>query len=283
MAQYWHCSSLRWRRQHRRAVRAQSHNMAHSHLYKLPGELLGQIYQYLPLESAAALTLGCAWFYHSVFAAGVQLRLRNAQIARFEVRCMLEGDGTIRGYGCRGCQKRHPTAAFSRNELKSPATDRYCRMTKKCFWVCCGNYLSFADVKRTAEKAKARGAAPLCPSKPWGPGSQMLVHSTREREVISEVLFNYFVHTKRDQITEDKFVALCTRLNRPFCPHMRMGDPEITRMLPPRGRDYHKCKHCKTVVTLMILPDGEWAGFSIIRPIGRLLSPLDPRWLAQIE
>jgi hypothetical protein len=142
-------SSLRSRRrQRRRCAEAQLSNAAQSHLYNLANELLNIVYQNLPLEASIALTLTSSRFYHSAIFASIRPDPKSPPETHFKALCMLEYDGSLTGYCCRGCLSKHSFAAFSCQELDKPATERYCLWTISCLRIGSRREFSFADMQK---------------------------------------------------------------------------------------------------------------------------------------
>lgn len=276
--------SPRRRRNSHQCVESQSHNAVHSNLYKLPPELLDVIHRYLTTDASIALSLTCARFYHSSVLAGVRQDLVSTKTAHFSALCLLERDGVILGYCCRGCLRRHSSGAFSQDELEKRPSERYCLMTKKCVNLGTRTEFSFCDIERIIRQSKKMEPLPI-----------------RLPEILTKLFSSPVVFTKTTMriipvraATKNRFVTLCTRLNFPLCPHMRLGDKKVTELywsglfstwISSRRHDRsHNCKSCKTQITLTRSSStdygDEWFMFRINRIIGRLLSPLEPTWLA---
>lgn len=110
-------SSRSTRRRH--SACARSHNAAYSRLYSLSEDLLHIIKKDLSFEASVAMTLSCARFYHSAVFADIRRGKSLGEIF-FTVPCLLEYDGHLNGYCCRGCSNKHSSASFSCEELKKP-------------------------------------------------------------------------------------------------------------------------------------------------------------------
>ncbi|PGH28810.1 hypothetical protein GX50_08454 [[Emmonsia] crescens] len=261
----------------RRSAEAAANNTNHSRLYRIAPELLATINDHLPLASGLALRLTCSKFYWSSVFNHSQRCADRAD--RFEALCMLECDGTVKGYCCRGCLKRHRYTAFSNEELAKKAHTRYCLATMKCFRVGVLRELSFADVK-----------AHLYEQGKCGPKYKFLGGCNDQATLVSREVFIYSYHRRRriytsidicrtSQLYSGNFVNLCKSLNIPLCPHMTMGDEEVAELLfQKKIYPYHRCKRCKTKVELHL--SGPMTYFRVSRNLGMLSSPKDPTWLA---
>lgn len=224
------------------------------------------------------MTLTCARFYHSAIFASIRPDPKSPGETHFEALCMLEYDGNIKGYCCRGCLSKHSSAAFSFEELKKQATERYCLRTKLCLRVGRFQEFSFADMQKSL-----------------GVSKEKKVQRVRLLDGLAKLYFcpvitiedTFYLYPWLQSVFEWEFVALCCKLNFPFCPHMRMGDLKILQLYPASRRSSDakplSCKHCETKVTFTrgVAGDSRWAVFQTRRSIGRLFSPLDPTWLAQ--
>lgn len=243
------------------------------------------IYQHLTFEASIALALTCARFYYSSVFEGFRAGLKSTESAKFAALCMLENDRVMHRYCCHGCLKTHSSAAFSQDELKKGPTERYCLVTKKCLRLN-GVDLSFADImemkRENGMHGEKRRPIRLFNDSAKAFFSPMKTETTlRVFPIIAAVM-------------GDEFVALCTGLNIPLCPHMRMGDKEVTDLLGfkvvtmaielRKPDESHKCKRCKTEVAITRAWDPEtgvdWCELIIYRTLGRLFSPLEPTWLA---
>ncbi|PGH16786.1 hypothetical protein AJ80_05101 [Polytolypa hystricis UAMH7299] len=86
----------------RRAREAHHHNsrLENNLLLGLPAEMLLMVYQHLPSFDSISLTLTCSTLYYSSISSDVHRRLKSSNTARFEMFCLLEEDGLVRGYCC---------------------------------------------------------------------------------------------------------------------------------------------------------------------------------------
>ena len=198
-------------RRRRDSAEARLHNEIHSHLYKLPAELLGLLYQHLSLDTSIALLFTCAKFYQSIISSNIRQQLKTNQAAHFTGLCTLEDDSVIKGYRCQGCSKRHlTTASFSQEELEKRATERYCLWTRPCLSLGTLPEMSFADVKRRAAQEKQRSSGSFSRS--------MILPFVSPME---QQWFLVRIYPTRETISKDQFIALCMKLNMFLCPHTR--------------------------------------------------------------
>lgn len=283
----WHSLRRKHRCDSHQHIESKCHNATHSHLYKLPAELLDMVYQHLTFEASIALALTCARFYHSPIFTSIRQDLRSTKLAKFAALCMFENDRAIKGYCCQGCLTRHSSAAFSQDELEKLPAERYCLVTKKCLRLN-SIELSFADIKNTeTEREKGKKEKKSRPIRLFNDFAKPF--SSPKKTITTLRMFPI-----EAGLTKERFAALSTRLNTPLCPHMRLGDKEVTELyriklfisLPPPRRPggSHKCKRCQTRVALTRTLDPEtgidWCVLKIHRALGRLFSPLEPTWLA---
>ncbi|WEW56775.1 hypothetical protein PRK78_002227 [Emydomyces testavorans] len=247
------------------------------------------IYQHLPFQSSAATALTCARFYH-LFIAGLRQTLQSNKTEKFEILCLLEIDGRIKGYHCRGCLKRHRfTASFSLQELEKRPTERYCLRTQRSLRVSRTLDLSFSEVIEILEEPHQTRNP-----KSWTSVNRYaaIIFSDLNPGIPNAIETAYPMYRADFPASKDWFVALCNRFNIPICPHLRMSDEKITGQfstdiafrLWPRRHSYPECSQCKAKFVLRAREYGvghRYVEVAIIRPIGMLVSPLEPEWLAQ--
>ncbi|KAM5437841.1 hypothetical protein MferCBS31731_005346 [Microsporum ferrugineum] len=274
---------------------AELHNIEHSHFHNLPAELLWIIHEFLKPEDSFALSLTCARFYYSGILEGVQRDLRSTKLGHFITLCMFEGVGELKEFCCRGCLTTHPASDFSMDELEKRHAERYCLRTKKVFKFTDREY-SFADIKRIRDGTQSESS-----NTPTPQGNAFTkLFSSPEMTIVSKVqLFPY-----NKPVSKAQFEDLCKKLNYAVCNHMMLGDKCITDMFFPEcflketgssleelqksrpDKQFHKCKECNTTVaiTVGLCPRAccyENCSAIVMRRVGRLLSPLEPEWIAQ--
>lgn len=268
---------------------AESHNTQYSHLYILPAELLGIIHQHLTPEDSFALSLTCARFYYSSILADVQHDLKSTKMGHFITMCMLEGVGQLKGYCCRGCLTTHPSSDFSKDELQKRHAERYCLRTKKVLKIRQREY-SFNDIQsiRKEQKLESRDV-------PEKKNIFLKLFSSPKVSIVTAV--RLFPSGKK--VSAEQFAELCLKLNYPVCSHMTTADKRIADLYVPgffkdiwgtleefkeyikRNEQGVKCNVCNTIVTMTVsYRHGLACAIIIIRPIGRLVSPLEPAWMA---
>ncbi|KAF3898355.1 F-box domain-containing protein [Trichophyton interdigitale] len=274
---------------------AECHNIQNSSLYRLPAELLGIIHEYLTPNDSFALSLTCARFYFSTILAGVQRDLKSTKMGQFIVKCMLEGVGEIKEYCCRGCLTTHPFSHFSKDELEKRHAERYCLRTKKILALgAFGSHpKSFNKIQAIRKERELEENLDI-PQK----NSFWEFFSSPKVSIVTGIR----LFPERQKVSVEQFAELCQKLNYPVCPHMTTADKRIVHLYVP---DYHyagesgipnpflehyvrngrgvKCRVCNTIVTLDTSnPNGKPMACAIIfiRPVGRLISPLEPAWLA---
>ncbi|KAK2880180.1 hypothetical protein FQN49_000499 [Arthroderma sp. PD_2] len=270
-----------------------SHNARHSHLYKLPAELLGMIHERLTPEDSFALALTCTRFYYSSILADVQRDLKATKIGHFVTLCMFEDVGDIDEYCCRGCLSTHPSSAFSQDELEKRHTERYCLKTKDSL-ISNNEWVSFSKIQGEVNRLKE--------PKTLLPRTSMLTRLFSSP--MTTMLTGYKLFPLREPMSKSHFEEVCKKINLPLCQHMRLGDKGFTDMFVPElytgerrskqewatlvENDYqsYKCKHCKAIAVITQIFNTSrvgirnWCAVIIQRPLGRLLSPLEPAWLA---
>ncbi|KDB32500.1 hypothetical protein H112_05328 [Trichophyton rubrum D6] len=274
---------------------AECHNIQNSPLYRLPAELLGIIHDYLTPNDSFALSLSCARFYFSTILAGVQRDLKSTEMGQFIVKCMLEGVGEIKEYCCRGCLTTHPSSHFSKDELEKRHVERYCLKTKKVLALgAFGSYpKSFNEIQAMRRNRELEEGFNI-PQK----SSFWEFFSSPNVSIVTGIR----LFPEGQRVSVERFAELCQKLNYPACPHMTTADKRIVHLYVPgfhragesgtadsfgghfeRNNRGVKCKVCNTIVTLDTSnPRGRPMACAIIfiRPVGRLISPLEPAWLA---
>ncbi|EFR05012.1 hypothetical protein MGYG_08015 [Nannizzia gypsea CBS 118893] len=269
---------------------AESHNAQHSHLFRLPAELLGIIHEYLTSEDSFALSLTCGRFYYSTIFVGVQRQLKSTKMGQFITLCMFEGLGELKEYCCRGCLTTHPSSHFSIDELEKRHVERRCLRTKKVVNAWPHEY-SFNDIRRMSGHDKLGFILDI-------PLINLIISlfSSPKMSLIS----GYHLFSVYKDVSKEDFAELCRKLNIPLCNHMTSADERIADLYVPeyirnrypaenrkkyfeRNKHGVKCNVCNTlVVTAISEPSGlnDHCVLIAIRPIGRLFSPLDPEWMA---
>ncbi|EGC48455.1 predicted protein [Histoplasma capsulatum var. duboisii H88] len=263
-----------------RCAEVAAHNAEHSRLYSLPLELLATINDYLPLASGLALKLTCSKFYQSSVFNRTQRCADRTD--RFKVLCLLECDGSLEGYCCKGCLTMHHYTAFSNEELAKKPHTRYCLRTMKCFRVGLFRELSFAELQeayREQVESYRTNRQNLRVNDCNENGTLISQDGTiyfisRERRLY----IAFFIGYSSQLSSAYHFTNFCRSLNIPFCPHMTMGDEKVTNLIFKHSDHFHSCKKCKTKVCF----DTEdlMAYFFVIRKFGRLSSPKNSKWLA---
>ncbi|DAA79095.1 TPA_exp: Uncharacterized protein A8136_2880 [Trichophyton benhamiae CBS 112371] len=245
---------------------AERHNFQYSPLYRLPAELLGIIHEYLPPNNSFALSLTCARFYFSTILAGAQRELKSTKMGQFIVMCMLEGVGQIKEYCCRGCLTTHPSSHFSKDELEKRHAERYCLRTKKvmAFGAFGSDPKSFNEVLEMRRTQELEENIDILQQ-----GSFWNLFSSPKTSVVTGI--RLFPRGKK--VSVERFAELCQKLNYPVCPHMTTADKRIVDLYVP---DFF-CAGKSNIPD----PFGhhfELNGLGV--KFGRLISPLDPAWLA---
>lgn len=235
--------------------------------------------------------------------------------ARFYVLRMLEYDGLLARcrpakYSCWGCKTAHEKKAFSLDELrkepdlkfdsthyKSSPAFRYCSPAKRLIWFGMCGEMTFAELKylstipyTAADKRHPclnggtlpeRVLASLIPKpipseqSPWviplPDISCFPLSSTFNRR---EMSINYTICLGRAD--EIPFFTMCEYFDLPLCPHVRLGDRQVTSLYGT-----NKIGTCGKCPTEFIIRIQQYVCISVTRYVGSLLSPTDPIWLSQ--
>lgn len=264
---------------------SEADTLTRRNLLELPVEVIYTILDESTLSNALALTLTCTYLYYSHLGAKYrnQAAKPSNEKEEFEVRCILEEAGFIKGYHCQGCLQRHPLHSFTYEEAAKQARERYCLRTKICFRLVPRGYkLSFNELVEVKKQTSRLNI--------YGSGADLLPHMQDGIACGLLIIKAKYARTKSD------FVVHCRGYNVPVCPHMRLADDRIMRLWPPKTyplkpnplqmpKVYAQCDFCKTELRLTKSKwqKGKdlWITLGICRFVGDLSSPRDPLWFSQ--
>lgn len=262
----------------------------YSHLQKLPTEIIENIHEYLQYPESVALKLTCCRFYRGDFGAARRRRLRLSRRVLFEISCLLEKDGIVKGYHCRGCHKKHSSTAFSLGELQGSPSNRYCLRTKKCLRITPSHLWSFNELVEM-QGITAGGNCLDC--RPFPP-SYATIAFHQDNPIKSSFLdVSYPICLLKKGANAVDCLKNSRTHDIPVCPHFRVSTEMLVDLVTkvkhgggdakPQPREV-KCSQCKTQVNIGKLPleDGsECISMFVRRDIGLLISPLERDWIAQ--
>lgn len=280
------------RRSHRRpSSKAEAPTPVHNYLQNLPAELINNIYDVLPIQGSLLLTLTCSRFYHGNFGAEGRKAIQASREARFEISCLLEVDGLVKGYHCYGCFKKHSKTAFSLQELRTAPLERYCLKSKKCLRISQDQLWSFNDVVELRDMPTVSGG-----QQGWPNQFACIAFVIGNPLNSNWLIASYPICESYEGKDFDECLRESCIYKIPACPHLCISTELLAGQIPqvdgsgtnfdpnvelPTVMKCDRCKTCMAVGKRRLFDGREYFCLFVRRDIGQLISPLEPDWIAQ--
>ncbi|KAJ0416410.1 hypothetical protein BJY00DRAFT_291731 [Aspergillus carlsbadensis] len=288
-----------------------------SPLLQLPAELLFLIFDFLPPVAKHILALSCQRLRFTFAASCSELYPGG----RHAVRTGLARDGfPFRSYAyCNGCRSAHMLKFFSAQQLEQPPTSRLCSASCTQIWVEPGKYYSFEDFQGAGRRNIPLAIPDMLPmpgcstimklfpqSPAWMHDSGPGLNSGEQFAICAS--YDVLILPGSKVATEEEMTTVLQGFDIPTCPHTRLGDAVVLKSYVPsrhcvsgsttelavwmgtlESEGAHTCCRfpgCKTVFRWSCSPSPRREGWKTLsihfkRYLGTLLSPANPRWMAQ--
>jgi hypothetical protein len=294
---------------------AESNNTASS-LHKLPTELILNIVQSLSPGDELSLGFTCRRFYYTFGFARCRSK-PTSQLERFDFLCRLERDRNLARewrlfskFLCCGCHCSHRSFQFAPSQLKIDPRNRRCLSTDPLLWVDPGVVWSYASIKQMADdESKAfwllsnDNTGPILLTRPT---PRLIRRSKFNKSVLIVDVFS-ISHSRAPTncfVSKEEAEASLLGFDIPICPHIHLRHPSILQHYDPptlspdssdqknafyKSKEIHcAAKNCRTsyhfssIIVREGIGRGKVLNCSVKRDLGKLKSPRDSAWLAQL-
>ncbi|KAL2863253.1 uncharacterized protein BJX67DRAFT_364268 [Aspergillus lucknowensis] len=281
-----------------------------SHILNLPTELLLAIFHSLYPVTQHTFALSCRRLYFTFAPLCPKLYSTERDV----VRIRLARDGFPFHYHayCHGCRFVHMLRFFSPDQLEKPPTSRLCSSSLEQLWVEPGKVYYFGDIQPEKRMFLPRAnlnklPKPNCSTIMRLCTTDMGVFWTEQFAICAS--YDILTLPVSKEATKAEIVKLLQGFDIPTCPHTRLGDPAVANSYVPSIHSASKpagnlavwvgqvegegadawCKFpgCKTLFRWACSPSSKRENWKILsihvkRHLGTLLSPINPRWMAQL-